>query len=195
MTAAIIHGRPCKHGHGSLRYASKRNRCVECVRLDNACRKNSINVAQRRWYAANREEHKAKNRKWHAANCEKVAARKKKLYQANPEKMKINSRKWYLVNREKNNARGLKWYRDNPEKAAAKEALRRARKLNATPKWLTKEHKTVIMEFYRRAQELGLTVDHIIPLRGENVCGLHAPWNLQLLSYSENSRKGNSWAA
>ena len=62
---------------------------------------------------------------------------------------------------------------------------------NATPKWLTNEQKAEIQWYYSEAQRLGLTVDHIWPIRGKNSCGLHVPWNLQLLTQRDNDVKGN----
>jgi 5-methylcytosine-specific restriction endonuclease McrA len=62
---------------------------------------------------------------------------------------------------------------------------------DAAPKWLTDEHRKKIQWFYSEARRLGLTVDHIWPLRGKNSCGLHVPWNLQLLSSVDNDKKGN----
>lgn len=48
-----------------------------------------------------------------------------------------------------------------------------------------------IKQIYLEAQRTGLTVDHIIPLKHRDVCGLHVPWNLQLLPFAENVRKNN----
>ena len=78
-------------------------------------------------------------------------------------------------------------------------AKRRAVERNATPKWLTKSQLQEMEEIYALAQELAwlnqdckpFDVDHIIPLQGVNVSGLHVPWNLQLLNISENRSKRN----
>ena len=71
----------------------------------------------------------------------------------------------------------------------AVEAKRRAIKLNATPSWADLE---AIKEFYRNCPE-GYHVDHIIPLKGKTVTGLHVLANLQYLPAEENIRKGNRY--
>jgi 5-methylcytosine-specific restriction endonuclease McrA len=82
------------------------------------------------------------------------------------------SRKW----RSKNKAR-VNWHCNN----------RRAALLQATPSWADKEE---IYRFYAECPD-GFEVDHRVPLKGENVCGLHVPWNLQYLTRQQNSSKGN----
>ena len=71
--------------------------------------------------------------------------------------------------------------------------LRTARKLQATPAWLSEEELACISEYYVAAKLFGVTlaIDHIVPLRGKNVCGLHVPWNLCLRTKSDNSKKHN----
>ncbi|MQB02341.1 MAG: hypothetical protein GEU78_19300 [Actinobacteria bacterium] len=71
----------------------------------------------------------------------------------------------------------------------AKAALRRAQKLQATPTWADHDK---IKEIYRTCPE-GYHVDHIVPLMGENVCGLHVHNNLQHLPAAANIKKGNRY--
>lgn len=74
--------------------------------------------------------------------------------------------------------------------------IHRAQTVRATPPWLTDEHKAQMAELYRQARCLTkLTgelhvVDHIVPKIGKTVCGLHAPWNLQVLHWLPNAVKG-----
>lgn len=95
----------------------------------------------------------------------------------------------------------IKAYRKSPEgKARAKReaALRKRRSKKATPKWLTKEHKQQIVDTYELMRDCRAVtgedyhVDHIVPLRGENICGLHVPWNLQVLPAYVNISKSNA---
>ena len=78
-------------------------------------------------------------------------------------------------------------------------AKRRASKIQRTPKWLTEQQLKVIKGFYSIAQMLSKVnnekwhVDHILPLQGEFVSGLHVPSNLQLLRGIENETKRNAY--
>jgi 5-methylcytosine-specific restriction endonuclease McrA len=79
-------------------------------------------------------------------------------------------------------------------------ARRRAKLKNAYKKeWLSEFDYFAIQEMYclsRSKSELtGIEhhVDHIIPLQGTSVSGLHVPWNLQVITAAENYRKNNSY--
>lgn len=87
----------------------------------------------------------------------------------------------------------------NPHLKLAEKAKRRATKLSATPSWLTSEDFWLIREVYSisklRTTMTGTDweVDHIVPLQGKNVCGLHVPLNLQVITAHENRTKGNRY--
>lgn len=78
-------------------------------------------------------------------------------------------------------------------------AKRKASKLQRTPPWLTKLHYEHIRLFYKAAKvlttEIGVrfVVDHIVPLQGKNVSGLHVPWNLQVITHEDNAKKSNNF--
>jgi 5-methylcytosine-specific restriction endonuclease McrA len=118
----------------------------------------------------------------------------------------------------KANAKYMAWYHENFEKIKDKKyakdkawrdknkdiinsftAKRRVIKLQRMPKWLTKENKLQIKAMYTLATSLNKStgvqwhVDHIIPLQGKNVSGLHVPENLQVVLGSLNNRKSNKY--
>jgi hypothetical protein len=112
---------------------------------------------------------------------------------------KANSARWYENNKEKNREFYNRWARENYSKVLARNVKRHADKLQRTPAWLTAEDLFAIEMTYMHAQALteltGIPheVDHILPLRGKFVSGLHVPRNLQVLPAIENQRKTNKW--
>lgn len=88
-----------------------------------------------------------------------------------------------------------KFIENNPGYARFKNVLCKLRDIGRTPKWLTEQQLSEIKQFYTDASFLTnytktkCEVDHIVPLRGKNVCGLNVPWNLQILTRSDNARK------
>jgi 5-methylcytosine-specific restriction endonuclease McrA len=114
-------------------------------------------------------------------------------------KIKLNAvaRDWYWRNKKRRNKKANEHYANNKDMYNAKTAKYRAEKLNRMLKWGKQKLKTEIEIWYTRAKlatifmEESYAVDHIVPLQGKNVSGLHVPWNLQLLTKSENSSKGN----
>jgi uncharacterized Zn finger protein (UPF0148 family) len=90
---------------------------------------------------------------------------------------------------------------ENRARVKAKKLRQRHELRNATPRWLSDEQWDEMNAIYKQrdriTEDTGVEhhVDHIIPLRGENVCGLHVPWNLQVLPANDNLKKSNKLAA
>lgn len=126
-------------------------------------------------------------RTYECKNCLKdIMAERRRL---NPDLNKQSCRKYYEQNKEV-------FYR-NKENRAYNQANRRARKLSATPAWLSDYDKELIKWVYHAAKvaekQYGepYHVDHIVPLQGKDVCGLHVPWNLRVIPARDNISKGN----
>jgi hypothetical protein len=92
------------------------------------------------------------------------------------------------------------WQKRNKGKVNANTRKYQASKLKRTPKWLSDFdllkmqclYQVAIMRTFESGEEWH--VDHIVPLQGEKVSGLHVPWNLRVITASENHRKNNKYA-
>ncbi|WP_139281466.1 hypothetical protein [Muricoccus roseus] len=180
-------------------------RCRACIRAHNrayyAKNKGTLLAKSRKWHEANRDranayargratinldEHRARNRakmaRWRAKNAEAVRKKRRSYYASDPQR---------------HCAYTLKWCRANPEKAAAQAAKRRAQRRQATPRWADLAVMTLIYaEAARLTRASGIRhdVDHIVPLISTAVCGLHVPWNLRVVTRTENQAKGNRFS-
>ncbi len=169
-------GKPCKYGHIAIR-ETRKGHCRTCRELE--------------WQGAaeNRAEY------FDAYNkSEKGQANKKRYYADNREIViaKAKARSAQV----KQSYRKV-WEAKNPENRKARVNSRRRRYKEATPKWQTAADIRKIKDFHLAAIEMtrltGIKheVDHIYPIQGEIVCGLHTPLNLQILTKEENLAKAN----
>jgi hypothetical protein len=156
-------GSECKRGHGRQRIAGS-GTCNECHR-------EWQRAASQRHYEQNKDAYKANATAWAKANPERRA----EIHAKNRE-----------AHREQHNAYNRSWFASNKPLRAAYEAARRATKDQVVAHLHVDEIRAVYA-----ACPSGMQVDHVVPLKGKTVCGLHAPWNLQYLSAGENARKSN----
>jgi hypothetical protein len=141
-------------------------------------------------YKANSEKIKEKSAEWYRQNKKKALEASKDYRLKNADK--INARRADYRNRTKaeQQQRAKKWRQENPDKKLAAHRRREISKKNRTPPWYNHED---CVSIYAEAKKAGLVVDHIIPLRGVNVSGLHWAHNMQLLTNSLNCSKGNKF--
>ena len=159
---------------------------------------------------ANVEDERAYQRAWYEANRDKELARKKAYRQANPDKVRASNRAWHEANPDKGRALSRAWKQANPEKNRAysrahyarnKEyyilrAIERSRVVTKQkPAWNDRAKMLAIYaecnKRNEKAEYIKWHVDHIIPLRGKNVWGLHVHTNLQVIPAKENIAKSN----
>lgn len=172
-------GEPCKHGHIALR--KTKGSCVECLKIE----WEKGNQTRSEYFKAYNESDAGKKAKkdYYERNKEAVIARSN----ARPLEERRNHRE--------------KYKKQNPDLYKALVSVRKRRHKNATPPWVTTEQKLAIRKLYLQAMELTritgerYVVDHIIPLINSDVCGLHVPWNLRVITQEENLKKSNKLLA
>jgi len=181
----------------------RHGKCRVCNAAD-CSRRYHLNKAKRRegkrkWEAANREKLRADKKAWRDANIEKARLSEREYYARNKEFRLAQTRLWNEANAERVKAVTAAWAKANPGKKNRSWAMRKAAKLQRTPAWLTPADFSAIEQFYAEAARLSdltgiaFEVDHILPLQGELVSGLHVPSNLQILLKSVNRSKRNKF--
>jgi len=143
------------------------------------------------WYPYTTSQGKASIRR--ESRCKECAQqRRRDRYAKDPSKEKMWSDNWKTLNNERMLARQSEYKRTVGKAICnASNAKRQAAQLQRTVAWADLNE---IQKIYDKATASGLTVDHILPMQGEYVSGLHVPENLRLLSKSENSSKKNRFA-
>jgi len=168
-------GEPCKHGHIAPR--KTKGSCVECLRVEwqEAANKRAEYFRQYN----KRDDVKDSKHEWYQNNKEKVIA----TAQIRPA--------------EQLRAYRNAWKENNKIQVRADTKARRRKHREATPKWLSRKQRSEIRQLYQIAITMTQTtgeqyvVDHIVPLRSDEVCGLHVPWNLRVITQEENLKKSN----
>ena len=158
---------------------------------------------RKRWkreeYQRNKESYKARAEKWRSENnCQYLKSKREYLDREDvKEAARARTKQWREENPERKSQNDKEWRANNVDKKRSYQAFRRAKVREATPPWLTKEHRHQIALIYEEAlrlsRETGVLyhVDHIVPLAGREVSGLHVPWNLRAIPAAENHKKSN----
>jgi 5-methylcytosine-specific restriction endonuclease McrA len=172
-------GQPCKHGHIAAR--KTKGPCLECLKIE-WTKGNETRAEYFREYNK-REGVKDRKNEWYQENRETVIAT-------------ASTRPAHVLRGYRN-----AWKENNKTQVLADNKVRRRKHREATPPWLTRKQKSEIRQLYQIAITMTQTtgeqyvVDHIVPLRSHEVCGLHVPWNLRVITQEENLKKSNKLVA
>lgn len=163
-----------------------KTKIIDCFYTDKHGRLSSYcilcsNSNNKKTYKLHKAERLFSKQEYYKTNSLTLKQKRKDYYKDNHDKVITGNRQWRLKNREKCKTRNLVRYQNIK---------------NATPPWLTDVQILEIELIYAKCKEISRMtgvlhhVDHMFPVGYKDVSGLHVPWNLQILTASDNSAKG-----
>jgi hypothetical protein len=170
-------GEPCAHGHIAERRVST-YKCDACyLRLREYQRE-----AARKSYAKHRDSRLAKQQAYSESHKDQIAEK---------------CAKWFQRNKKHATSRNLAWLHANPEKRRHYDNKRRTRNADASPIWfgefdeMVMEHAAALAVQRERLFGFEWEIDHVFPLQGKSVSGLHCGNNIAVVPKSVNRKKHN----
>jgi len=168
-----------------IAYDGKTPRCKECIKAN-----------QTKYRKENKETVQASQLRFRQENKEKVRKWGQEYYIKNKERIRDYHLEYVTANRQELYQKNREWKKKNRGACNAAEARRRAQKIQATPAWADQAAIKSLYEEAKRLQDLlGIEfhIDHVLPLQGELVCGLHVETNLQVVPATLNMKKSNKF--
>lgn len=166
--------------------------CKSCCRMS---------IQKRRATDEGATDHRTRERERHRKNPEPARKRAKEWHHSNPDRAKQNAISGHTRRmrspeyKKKEYARIAEWGKLNPARVASNRQSNRLLRRRAQPRWLTLIQKAQIREFYEismaKTRQTGVKhhVDHVFAISGATFNGLHVPWNLQILTATQNDEK------
>lgn len=153
----------------------------------------------KQYYLKNRDKALELRKEYYQEHKEYCIEYAREYRKANREILLIKRSFYYRANKDSCLKSSKRHRLENKGKYKLYSRAYKLRKVNRTPIWTTPKDKQVMQAYYDLSIRLSnclnipFEVDHIIPLRGQVVSGLHVPSNLTVITKSENARKSNKY--